>query len=85
MEVIPYHGLSCSLQADEAEEEAARSCEPVAAVEAEVQGYKAALNPSSADWKGTSALVCIPMGLDFAGLPERVYFGRDSVVRQLDL
>ena len=83
-EVIPYHGSSCSLQADEAEEEAARSCGPVAVVEAEVQGYKAALNPLSADWKEISALVCIPEGLDFAGLPERVYFGRDSVVRQLD-
>ena len=84
-EVTPYHGSSCSLQADEAEEEAARSCGPVAVVEAEVQGYKAALNPSSSDWKEISALLCIPVGLDFAGLPGKVYFGRDSVVRQLDL
>ena len=84
-EVIPCHGSSCSLQADEVEEEVARSCGSVAVVEAEVQGYKAALNPLSADWKEISALVCIPVGLDFAGLPERVYFGRDSVARQLDL
>lgn len=67
------------------EEEAARSCGSVAVVEAEVQGYKAALNPLSTDWKEISALVCIRVELDFAGLPERVYCGRDSVVRQLDL
>ena len=68
-EVTPCHDSSCSLQVDEVGEEAARSCGPVAVVEAEVQGYKAALNPLSADWKGISALVCIPVGLDFAGLP----------------
>ena len=84
-EVTPYHGSSCSLQVDEVEEEAARSCGSVAVVEAEVQGYIAALNPLLADWKEISALVYIPVGLDFAGLLEKVYFGRDSVVRQLDL
>lgn len=45
-EVEPYHDLSCSSQVDEVAEEAARSGDSVAAVEAEVQGYKAALNPS---------------------------------------
>ena len=66
-------------------EEAARSCDSVAAVEGEVQGYKAALNPSSADSMETSALVCIPAEFDSLRLLERVYSGRDSVVRQPDL
>ena len=67
------------------EEEAARSCDSVAAVEAEVPGYKAALNPSSMDLMETSALVCIPAESDSLPLIERVCSGKDSVVPQPDL
>lgn len=62
-------------------EEAARSCDSAAAVEAEVGGYKAALNPSLGDWMETFALVYIPAGFDSLVLLERVCSGRDSVVR----
>ena len=65
--------------------EAARSCDSVAAVEAEVQEYKAALIPWSADSMEISALEYIPAESDFLFLLERVYSGRDSVVRQPDL
>ena len=66
------------------EEEAARSCDPIAEVEAEDQGYTPALSPSSGCSTEIFGPVCIltefvPFLLDW------VCFGRDSVVRQLDL
>ena len=67
------------------EEEAARSCGSVAAVEAEVLEYKAALNPSLAGLMGTFALVCIPTEPDSLVLIERVYSEISSVVQQADL
>lgn len=62
------------------EEEAARSCDSVAAVEAEVPGYKVALSPSLTDLMEISALVCIPTESDSLPLIERVYSGNGSVV-----
>ena len=84
-EAIPCHDSSCSTQVDEVEEEAARSCGFVAEVEAEVQEYKAALNPSLRYWRETSALVCTLGEPGSFALPERVCFGRGSVVLQADL
>ena len=83
-EAIPYHDSSCSSQVDEVEEEAARSCDPIAAVEAEDQGCKPALSPSLGCSMGIFGLVCIlkesvPFLLDW------VCFEKDSVVRQPDL
>lgn len=84
-EVEPYHDLSCSSQVDEVAEEAARSGDSVAAVEAEVQGYKAALNPLLRCLMEISVLECIQAEFDSLVLLERVNSGRDSVVRQPDL
>lgn len=67
------------------EEAAARSCDFVAAVEVEVPGYKAALNPSLTDLTEISALVCTPVGFDFLLLIEKVNSDKDLVVRQPDL
>ena len=84
-EAIPYHGSSCSTQVDEVVVEAARSCGSVAAVEAEVQEYKAAWSPSLRYSMEISAPVCIPAESDSFVLLERVCFGRDSVVLQAGL
>ena len=84
-EATPYHGSSCLTQVDEGVEEAARSCDSVAAVEAEVQEYKAAWSPSLRYSIGTSAPVCIPAEPDSFVLLERACFGRGSVVLQADL
>ena len=62
-------------------EEAARSCDFVAAVEAGVQEYSAALNPSLGCSMETSGLVCIPTESDSLALLEMVCFGKDFVVR----
>lgn len=80
-EVTPWHDSSCSSQVDEVVEEAARSCDSDAAAGAEVQGYKAALNPSLGDSMEISALVCIPVGSDSFVLLEKGYCGKDSVVQ----
>lgn len=84
-EAIPYHDSSCSSQVGEVVEEAARSCDSVAAVEVEVQGYKAALNPSLGDLMEISVLVCTPAESDSLVQLERVCYDRDSVVQQPDL
>lgn len=84
-EVIPYHDSSCSSQEDGVVEEAARSCDFVAGGEAEVPGYKVALNPSSTDLMETSALVCIPAESDSLPLIERVCSGKGSAVLRPDL
>ena len=84
-EAIPYHGSSCLTQVDEVVVEAARSCDSVAAVEAEVQEYKAAWSPSLKCSMEISAPVCIPTEPDSFVLLERVCFGRGSVVLQADL
>lgn len=80
-EVRPSHDSSYSSQVDEEEEEAARLCDFVAAVEAEDRVCKAALNPSSRGSTEISALVCIRAESDSLVLLERVYSDRDSVVR----
>ncbi len=84
-EVIPYHDSSCSSQADEVVVEAARSCDLLAAVEAEVQVCKLALNPLLGDSMEIAALVCIPTEPDSLVLLDRACSGTDSVVRQPDL
>ena len=84
-EAIPFHDLSCSSQVDGVVEEAARSCDFVAAAEAEVQEYKAALNPWLGDSTEISALVCTPAELDSLVLLEKPSFGKDSVAQQPDL
>ena len=84
-EAKPYHDLSCSSQVDEVVEEVARSCDSVAAVEAEVQECKAALNPSLSCSTEIFALECIRAEFDSLVLLERVNSGRDSVVRRPDL
>lgn len=62
-----------------------RSCDSVVAVVAEVQEYKAALNPLLENLTGISAPVYIPAESDSLVLLERVCSDRDSVVRQPDL
>ena len=86
-EATPYHGSSCLTQVDEVAVEAARSCDSVAAVEAEVQEYKAAWSPSLRYSMEISAPVCMntPAEPDSFVLLERVCFGRGSVVLQADL
>ena len=79
-EATPYHGSSYLTQVDEVVVEAARSCDFVAAVEAEVQEYKAASSPSLRYSMEISAPVCIPAEPDSFVLLERVCFGRGSVV-----
>ena len=79
-EATPYHGSSYLTQVDEVVVEAARSCDFVAAVEAEVQEYKAAWSPSLRYSMEISAPVCIPAEPDSFVLLERVCFGRGSVV-----
>ena len=84
-EATPYHGWNCLTQVDEVVVEAARSCDSVAAVEAEAQEYKAAWSPSLSYSMGISAPVCIPMEVDSFVLLESAGFGRSSVVLQADL
>ena len=81
----PYHGSSCLTQVDEVVVGAARSCDSVAAVEAEVQEYKAAWSPSLRYSMDISAPVCIPAEPDSFVPLERVWLGRGSVALQADL
>ncbi len=83
-EATPFHDSSCSLQVGEVVVEAARSCDSVAAVEAEVREHKAALNPWLADSMEIFALECIPAEFDSLVRLEKVYSGRGSVVRHPD-
>ena len=84
-EATPYHGSSYLTRVDEVVVGAARSCDSVAAVEAEVQEYKAAWSPSLRYSMEIYAPVCIPAEPGPLVLLERVCFGRGSVVLQADL
>lgn len=66
-------------------EEVAKSCDFVAAVEAEVQECTLVLNPSLGGLMGIFALVYILAEAGSFALLERVCSDRDSVVRQPDL